>query len=372
MTDSRTDRLPPSAATFETIAADADKLALVQPRLRYAKIKPTDDCNSRCITCDYWRTKHDGEMDLAEILGVLADLRAQGVEELIFTGGEPTLRKDLTDMVAEARRLGFRSIGLTTNSLSLNTKKIDALLEAGLTEVVLSLEGLDLHDEIRGVPGNTAKVVRNLEHFAARRDEGAYPDIGIRIGMTLMGKNLHEVPGVIDLARCHGATLFFNLIDRGAYFFRGIEGSLFDIEDWDAFDGLVDSLIDLKLGEPDLIGNSLSSLDYARRYFRDPKQAEIPCYLGYVGIEIDSNADVYSNCWGLPPVGNLRRTPLADILAGPAYAGRCRDMYAKKCPGCSCGYILNLAYHPESVARDLKSLPQRHATGFTGERLQRG
>lgn len=343
----------------------------IRPTFRYAKIKPTNNCNSKCITCSYWERQHTGELTLQEIQAALADLRAVGTEEVMFTGGEPTLNKDLPQMIATARDLGFSVIGITTNSLSLNDRRIELLLEAGLNEVVLSLEGLTFHDEIRGVGGNTEKVVRNLHLLREHRDSGRYPQLSIKLGMTLMNKNISDVPGMIQLARDNAATLFFNLIDGGTYFFRGIDQNLFDIEDRTGYERQIDDVIAIKRKEPQLIGNSISSLHYAKRYFQDPKQAEIPCYLGYVGCEVDANGDVFSNCWGLPAVGNIRKTPLSEILNSPAYQKRLGAMYRKQCSGCSCGYILNLALHPASAAADRAASPHtgRQGLGYAGERI---
>ena len=334
---------------FDSAEQDLVLLPDIEPSFRFAKIKPTDNCNSRCVTCDYWKRKFKNELTTDEIDAVLADLHLVGVEELMITGGEPTLRSDLPEIVATASRLGFQTVGMTSNSLSLTSGKIDRLLENGLNEIALSLEGVILHDEIRGVPGNMMKVLRNLAYLQEAREKA---DIAVKIGTTLMSKNLGEILKIVDLARRYNATFFLNLIDRGTYFFRDASTDLFTIPDRFEFNDVIDELIDIKNAEPGLIGNTIASLEYARRYFDDPKQAHIPCHLGYVGVDIDSNGNVYSNCWGLPPVGNVRKQRLIDILRSEAYKRRCQQMFRKECPGCSCGYILNLAYHKHSVSAD--------------------
>lgn len=336
-------------------AAETDPRQLdnAQPAFKFAKVKLTDNCNSRCITCDYWKHAYTNELTFDELAALLRALKALGVEELMFTGGEPTMRPELC-LVGIAAGLGFRTIGITTNCLSLGREKLQQLLADGLNEIVVSLEGLRSHDAIRGVPGNTRKVMDVLANLTAlRRDEGR--QVAVKIATTLMSRTVDEVLDVVRVAEEHSAVFFLNLIDRGTYFFRGTSVDLFTIEDKAGLNQLIDALVAIKLRKPALIGNTVSSLEYARRYFDDPRQDRIPCHLGYVGIDIDANGDVYSNCWGLPPVGNIRKQPLAEIVRAPAYASRCRAMYRKECPGCSCGYILNLAYHKASVERDLAS-----------------
>lgn len=335
---------------FDQCRTRPEALSRIRPEFRYAKVKLTDNCNSKCVTCDYWKTHHEDELTLEEFRLVLDQLHDLGVEEVMFTGGEPTMRAELVPVVAHAARLGFSTIGLTTNALSLPAAKIDQVLEAGLTQMVLSLEGLGSHDDLRGVPGNTRKVLAALAHLSACRAEGA--PVAVKLAMTLMERNLDEIDDMLALARRHRAVLFFNLIDRGTYFFQDIPVDLLSIRDRFRLDRTIDHLIAIEEKEPEFIGNMVASLEYARRYFKDPKQAAIPCHLGYIGVDIDANGDVYSNCWGLPPVGNVRRAALREILETDSYRRRCAAMFRKECPGCSCGYILNLAFHKPSVDLD--------------------
>lgn len=351
---------------FAEAQANPESIALIRTAIRHAKLKLTDNCNSKCVTCDYWKTHHESELTLDEFRSVLDQLRALGVEEVMFTGGEPTMRVELVSVVRHAAQHGFRTVGLTTNALSLPPAKIDQLLNGGLNQLVLSLEGLESHDEIRGVPGNTKKVLAVLEHLSARRTAGA--SLSVKLAMTLMERNLEEVEGMLDLARHHRAVLFFNLIDRGTYFFEGIPADLMIMRDREKLNKVVDGLLAVKAAEPDLIGNTVSSLEYVRRYFDDPKQRAIPCHLGYIGVDIDADGAVYSNCWGLPSVGNVRKASLREIVESPRYLQQCQAMFKKECPGCSCGYILNLAYHKPAIELDRRRGhdPVAASVGYAG------
>ena len=65
------------------------------PILVYA---PTSRCNSRCVSCDYWRT--DGASDLRpdEVAALCRELPALRTKLVIFTGGEPLVREDVFDL----------------------------------------------------------------------------------------------------------------------------------------------------------------------------------------------------------------------------------------------------------------------------------
>lgn len=79
-----------------------------------------------------------------------------GVDKVRLTGGEPTLRSDLADIVAELRDTGVRSVAITTNGLVL-TRRLPALQRAGLTALNISLDSLraDRYEHMSRRPGLT-------------------------------------------------------------------------------------------------------------------------------------------------------------------------------------------------------------------------
>ena len=112
-------------------------------KFKVAKVKPTNNCQSRCITCNYWKEKFENELNFDKWIEVLDQIKASGVSELMITGGEPTLFKRLDEIIKYAKSLNFETVSITTNSLSLNERRIDLLIDAGINEFVLSLEGLE-------------------------------------------------------------------------------------------------------------------------------------------------------------------------------------------------------------------------------------
>jgi MoaA/NifB/PqqE/SkfB family radical SAM enzyme len=103
-----------------------------------------------------------------------------------------------------------------------------------------------------------------------------------------------------------------------------------------------------------LISSSHATIEYARKYFKDSKRMDIPCYLGYLKIYVGSHGEVYSGCWALPPLGNLRENTLKEIITSKKYKKRLYEMFLKKCPGCSCNYQTNLLYHFPSLCNEIK------------------
>jgi PqqA peptide cyclase len=98
-------------------------------------------CPLHCVFCynpvDYAR--HEDELGTADWLRVLREARALGAVQCGFSGGEPLLRDDLEELVAEARRLGYYT-NLLTSGVGLTRERAAALKAAGLDHVQLSFQ----------------------------------------------------------------------------------------------------------------------------------------------------------------------------------------------------------------------------------------
>ena len=135
-------------------------------------------CNERCKFCYYIQTVKDRgkEKDLPteEIKERIAYIRNQGIETLEFTGGEPTIRNDLIELVRYAKSLGFQSISMITNGLRLaRPEYAKACVEAGIDDYLLSIHGDNaaVQDKVTEIPGSFDKAieaVRNLKKFPVK------------------------------------------------------------------------------------------------------------------------------------------------------------------------------------------------------------
>ena len=92
-------------------------------------------------------TPHDQLLSTDEILHLARLFVQQGVNKIRLTGGEPTVRPDLIDIVrgiSDLRPQGLQSIGITTNGIALK-RKLPLLRDAGLDSLNISLDTLDRH-----------------------------------------------------------------------------------------------------------------------------------------------------------------------------------------------------------------------------------
>jgi MoaA/NifB/PqqE/SkfB family radical SAM enzyme len=129
-------------------------------------------CNERCKFCYYIQTVHDRkkEKDLPtdEVKRQIAYIRGRGIEVLDFTGGEPTIRPDLLELIRYAKGLGFKSLSMITNGIRMaQPDYTKACVEAGIDDFLLSIHGNDasVHDRVTEIPGSFDKVVLAAKHL---------------------------------------------------------------------------------------------------------------------------------------------------------------------------------------------------------------
>ncbi len=128
---------------------------------------------------------------------------SQGVTKIRLTGGEPTIRKDIVPLmhsIGAQRRNGLRDLCLTTNGIALN-RKLDSMVEAGLTGVNLSLDTLDpFQFQIMTRRKGFEAVTRSIERILEMNRLGAR--IKLKINCVVMrGINEREIIPFVEMGR---------------------------------------------------------------------------------------------------------------------------------------------------------------------------
>ncbi|MHB1391108.1 MAG: radical SAM protein [Thermoleophilia bacterium] len=159
-----------------------------------SEVAVTSRCNLRCAFCYYGcahaaprSAKAKPQMTADQIRRVLKIIHNEArTPSVSFTGGEPTLRDDLPELVGAARDIGLR-VNLITNGTRVTPALADELVAAGLDSVQVSLEGTTplVHDSITGVAGSFSRSVAAVGHF---RDRG----ITVHTNTTLNLRNLAD------------------------------------------------------------------------------------------------------------------------------------------------------------------------------------
>ncbi|MDR2727368.1 MAG: 12,18-didecarboxysiroheme deacetylase [Deltaproteobacteria bacterium] len=156
----------------------------------------TRRCNLKCIHC-YAQATGEDETDAigtTEAKAVIDDLAAYGAPVMLFSGGEPLLRRDLVALSHYAVERGMRAV-ISTNGTLISREKARELKEVGLSYVGISLDGGEAtHDLFRGVPGSFRRALQGIENCQLE---------GLKVGLrfTVNRRNAGEVPFLFDLIR---------------------------------------------------------------------------------------------------------------------------------------------------------------------------
>nr|WP_025678522.1 GTP 3',8-cyclase MoaA [Paenibacillus massiliensis] len=178
--------------------------------LQDLRISVTDRCNFRCRYCmpeeifnkDYEFLPTKDILSATEIERISRLFIDLGVRKLRITGGEPLLRKDLTEIIRRLAALDAEDISLTTNG-SLLRNKASELREAGLQRITVSLDALD-DETFLNMNGRRSHITPVLEAIAAAAAAG----LDVKVNMVVQkGVNEHAVLPMVEYFRNEGHIL---------------------------------------------------------------------------------------------------------------------------------------------------------------------
>jgi 12,18-didecarboxysiroheme deacetylase len=172
----------------------------------------TRRCNLNCVHCysSSQNIKYSDEMTTAEAKTMIADLAAFGSPVLLFSGGEPLMRKDLPELAQFAVDRGMRAV-ISTNGTLLNKKRVEQFKKIGLSYVGVSLDGMrETHDLFRGRKGAFAASMRGIRTCR---------DAGIKVGVrfTMNRRNAADIAAIFDLLEKESIprVCFYHLVYAG-------------------------------------------------------------------------------------------------------------------------------------------------------------
>jgi pseudo-rSAM protein/SPASM domain protein len=381
-------------------ADESSKPQITEDRQRRPVVvwNATKQCNLACEHCyagaDCERAP--GELSTAEGRALIDDLADYGVPVLLFSGGEPLVREDLSTLVAYAADRGIRPV-LSTNGTLLTRERARALRDAGLKYAGVSVDGLrDRNDRIRGQTGAFDAAVRGIE---------ACLDVGLKTGLryTITEHNVGDLQGVVDLLVDVG-------VDRFCFYHLDYGGRGADIADADlspeATRKAVTQLCDLTRAYHDrgeaietlLVGNYADAgylVEYAAREIGTDQATAVRQYLERNGgdptgervADVDPVGNIHlTQFWQGYALGNVRDRPFGAIWedeSNPLLSAlRARERHLQgRCRGCAYQDICRggsrlraLAEHDDPFAPDPKCYlrEREREAGLTADRSTGG
>lgn len=301
-------------------------------------------CNLRCQQCSAWKVRRRPELSTAQWKAIIADVRAYlGPFYLRFYGGEPLLRRDLTELMQFAVERDICPL-LTTNGTLLDRSLADELVRLKLGLVNISLDGARpaTHDALRGRDGTFERAMGAIELLRGR--------LPLQVNTTVMEPNLDELLELARLADRLGVQIYF----QGLLNFEGREsGDEFRFQhahhplfprDPRRVDAVLDELE--RFGRRSrCIVNSAEQLQRMRRYYsHSPQLSDEPCgAVRYNHLVIKARGELQI-CSFFGTLGNLTERSLGEIWRCPRTAATVRAM--RRCPERACTVVRG--YHRES------------------------
>ncbi|MHB9112912.1 MAG: radical SAM/SPASM domain-containing protein [Thermoleophilia bacterium] len=159
----------------------------------YINVEPTNACNLQCYTCSIDGTRKRGFMDMDLFRKIIDQAPESGVYEVaLFMGGEPLLHKDLSHMVEYVVSRGLEA-RIYTNACLLTRDKSEALLDAGLSFLGVSIDG-DSKEEYESmrIGANFEKVIGNLISFLELKKERGFSKPYVSLQMIKLLENPNQ------------------------------------------------------------------------------------------------------------------------------------------------------------------------------------
>ncbi|HXW03721.1 MAG TPA: radical SAM protein [Vicinamibacterales bacterium] len=297
-------------------------------------------CDARCEMCSNWeRGDRKSDMTLAEIDRVFADPLWQKVEIANLSGGEPTTRNDMVDVVRvmldrlpRLRKFGINTTGLTPHrAIPMVTKVAELCHERGVIfSTRVSIDGVgDMHNQVRKVKSGFDKALKTIRAMQALQ---ARIPFNFGISTTIFSMNLEDAENILAWARRERLDIVFNMVrftdpmlgnsDKAAEL-RPIGK---EEEKMRAFfmervrmDPLFDGQNYIYLHYADMIANGYHRM--------------APCPFQSQGIMLNPNGDLFF-CENSDVVGNVRQESASAIYFRESSQAHRRSIRDEKCPTC--------------------------------------
>jgi radical SAM protein with 4Fe4S-binding SPASM domain len=319
----------------------------------------TKACNLRCLHCHVEaREAMANELNLKEAMRAIDEMANLGTEALIFSGGEPLLRKELVLTLAEYCVDAGIIPAMLTNGVLLNHKVAWELKDAGIMAVGIPIDSSvpECHDKLRNVPGTFGKAVNAIK---------ACLDVDLEVIVTTMAlkNNFDDIPKRIALLTSLGVeqAAVYDLVPVGRG--KDVMDQAMDqtqrvsliryLQQMQEENEMVFTMSGGIPLYPEIVSemhksNDTKSRDLLLKQFWI--HAPIGCHAGILYFSLRPNGDVYP-CTFLPvKVGNIREQSLTHIWRNSKVLKelRQRNMLKGKCGECgyreTCGGCRGRAY----------------------------
>jgi MoaA/NifB/PqqE/SkfB family radical SAM enzyme len=332
-------------------------------------------CDARCTMCNNWKWgDRKSDMTLAQLEPVMNHPFWGAVENLNISGGEPTTRNDLPDMVEifqrhlpRMRKIGINTTGLTPHrAIPMLTRIVEFCAKNDiLISIRVSLDGIgDVHNQVRDVKRGFEKASQTIEAMQALSK--VHDNFQFGIASTIFATNMEDAENILAWARTKGLDVVFNMLrfTDAMLHNKQLEEKIGFREREETF--MRKFFLDRVQEESVLSGQAFMYLHYADM-IANGYQRTMPCPFQSQGLLLNPNGDLHY-CENSEKLGNVLDDSAESLYFKAENLMHRQHLKDKVCPTCLSPCQVNVGAMKQFVpyakflkrAYQVKKDPQRH------------
>jgi MoaA/NifB/PqqE/SkfB family radical SAM enzyme len=317
----------------------SDKLHPIRPTVLIYNC--TWVCDARCTMCSNWKWgDRKSDLTLAQLEPVMAHPFWGAVENLNISGGEPTTRNDLPEMVElfhrhlpRLRKIGINTTGLTPHrGIPMLTRIVEFCAKHDvLISIRVSLDGIgNIHDQVRSVKNGFEKATKTIEAMQALAAK--HSNFSFGIAATIFATNMPDAENILAWARTKNLDVVFNML-------RFTDAMLHnkELEEKIGFrakeeDFMRKFFLDRVQEESVLSGQTFMYLHYADM-IANGYHRTMPCPFQRQGLLLNPNGDLHY-CENSKKLGNVLDDPAEKLYMDASNLEHRQYLKEQVCPTC--------------------------------------
>ncbi len=313
------------------------------PRPFLMTVVVTQRCNSRCTMCNLWKEKKSPILSIDDYRSIFHK-DFPFIRVLTLTGGEPTLRADLPDILEIIRHACPKLEHIELASHGMNVDRTLQMLEVMAKNissnqgkirhfnVQISLDGVnEVHEQVRRIPLAFEKVCNTLDGISELRKQ--YPILNAKLSCVVMPQNLDQVGPLQAFATSRGLLIHFSPAVLSGEYYRNLQDNT-AIGFTNGNESTKDACITF---------NNLSQIEEStlRFYYKDMANMlsgstrARTCMMGFYGFILEHTGDVFPCVnWEMESFGNLLNDDFDAIWFGEKAHHARISLRDTGCPSC--------------------------------------
>ena len=298
-------------------------------------------CDARCEMCSNWKHgDRKSDMTLDQLEAVMRQPFWRTIENLNISGGEPTTRNDLPEMVEmfqrhlpRMRKIGINTTGLTPHrAIPMLTRIVEFCAAKGiLISIRVSLDGIgDIHDQVRHVKNGfdkASKTIEAMQALAARHDSFQFG-----LAATIFATNLEDAENILAWARTKNLDVVFNMLRfTDAMLHNGHLKETIGFQDREET-FMRKFFLDRVKEESVLSGQSFMYLHYADM-IANGYHRTMPCPFQSQGLLLNPNGDLHY-CENSQKIGNVLDDSAESLYYKAENLAHRQQIKEQTCPTC--------------------------------------